>query len=512
MHKLVLLRHGESRLEPREPLHRLDRRGPLAEAGVEEARAAGQLLKAEGSRFDLAFTSVLKRAIRTLWIALDEMDLMWIPVEKSWRLNERHYGALQGLNKAETAAKFGEQQVLVWRRSYDTPPPALEPERPALRGKRPALRRRPTVPLTECLKDTVARVVPYWDSDHRSGGARRQARDRSPRTATRCARWSSTWTASPTRTIVELNIPTGIPLVYELDDDLKPLKHYYLGDPEEVARRVAAVAARERPRPDGAPFFLAPRLVAAPRCGRRRGKRISRRCAPDRRADAQSCRRSEASQREARDALRASERAISEANRSLAALEAEGAAAARGVRAPRGAAPRAASAAREREAAIERMLLARSCRRRARHAARGAVRRRSRRPRARLHYVGYVSRAAAALSAPTARRRGDRAPGPRSARRAPTGCAAIERRAAPTARRCSRSAGSASACSIALGARDPREPAGDQGAARRRGAPRPPGREIGRIVARRVADAAAECPESRSPRCAASCGCRCAGN
>ena len=188
MRKLVLLRHGESRLEPREPLHRLDRRRPVRQQGVAEARAAGRLLKAEGYAFDLAYTSVLKRAIRTLWIALEELDQMWLPVEKDWRLNERHYGALQGLNKAEMAAKFGEEQVLVWRRSYDTPPPPLDARRPALRRQRSALRRH----------QGAADRVPQ--GHRRARGAvlgERASRPRcapasacwSRRTATRCARW-----------------------------------------------------------------------------------------------------------------------------------------------------------------------------------------------------------------------------------------------------------------------------------------------------------------------------------
>jgi 2,3-bisphosphoglycerate-dependent phosphoglycerate mutase len=220
MHKLVLLRHGESQWN-RENRFTGWVDVDLSPVGIEEARAAGRLLKAEGYRFDLAFCSVLKRAIRTLWIALDELDQMWIPEEKNWRLNERHYGALEGLNKAETAAKYGEQQVLIWRRSYDTPPPALDAGDARYEGRDPRYAGI-EVPRTECLKDTVARVIPYWNS--------------AIAPAVRAGR--------RVQKIVELNVPTGIPLIYELDKDLKPLKHYYLGDADEVARRIAAVSAQ----------------------------------------------------------------------------------------------------------------------------------------------------------------------------------------------------------------------------------------------------------------------------
>jgi 2,3-bisphosphoglycerate-dependent phosphoglycerate mutase len=241
MRKLVLLRHGESDWN-RENRFTGWTDVDLSEKGIAEARAAGKLLKSSGYAFDLAYTSVLKRAIRTLWIALDELEQMWLPVEKSWRLNERHYGALQGLNKAEMAAKFGEEQVLIWRRSYDTRPPELDRADPRYEGKDPRYARI-KVPLTECLKDTVARVVPYWESSIapavRSG--RRvliAAHGNSMRALVKHLDGISD------RAIVKLNIPTGIPLVYELDDSLKPARHYYLGDPEEVARRVASVAAQ----------------------------------------------------------------------------------------------------------------------------------------------------------------------------------------------------------------------------------------------------------------------------
>jgi 2,3-bisphosphoglycerate-dependent phosphoglycerate mutase len=237
-HKLVLLRHGESQWN-RENRFTGWTDVDLSDTGVAEARAAGRLLKSLGYGFDLAFTSVLKRAIRTLWLALDELDQMWLPVEKNWRLNERHYGALQGLNKAEMAAKYGEQQVLVWRRSYDTPPPALAEDDKRYEGRDPRYA-GVQVPLTECLKDTVERVVPYWQSAIvpavRAG--RRvlvAAHGNSLRALVKHLDGISD------DKIVGLNIPTGLPLVYELDDSLQPLKHYYLGDAEEVAKRTAAV-------------------------------------------------------------------------------------------------------------------------------------------------------------------------------------------------------------------------------------------------------------------------------
>jgi 2,3-bisphosphoglycerate-dependent phosphoglycerate mutase len=241
MHKLVLLRHGESGWN-RENRFTGWTDVDLSAQGVEEARAAGRLLKAGGWDFDLAHTSVLKRAIRTLHLALEELDRLWLPVVKDWRLNERHYGALQGLNKAETAAKFGEAQVLAWRRSYDTPPPALETGDARYEG-RDARYAGVAVPTTECLKDTVARVIPYWEGviapSVRAG--RRvlvAAHGNSLRALIKHLDGVSD------ADIVGLNVPTGMPLVYELDAGLRPLKHYYLGDPDEVARRVAAVAAQ----------------------------------------------------------------------------------------------------------------------------------------------------------------------------------------------------------------------------------------------------------------------------
>ena len=245
MHKLVLLRHGESGWN-RENRFTGWTDVDLSPQGVEEARAAGRLLKAEGYAFDLAYTSVLKRAIRTLDIALEELDQLWIPVQKDWRLNERHYGALQGLNKAETAAKFGEAQVLQWRRSYDTPPPPLEPGDPRLEARD----RRYlgiAVPATECLKDTVARAIPYWNeaiAPAIRAGKRVlvAAHGNSLRALVKHLDGVSD------TDIVGLNVPTGIPLVYELDAGLRPLKHYYLGDPAEVARRVAAVSAQGKAR------------------------------------------------------------------------------------------------------------------------------------------------------------------------------------------------------------------------------------------------------------------------
>ena len=243
MHKLVLLRHGESGWN-RENRFTGWIDVDLSAQGVEEARAAGRLLRNEGYAFDIAFTSVLGRAIRTLHLALEELDLLWIPEEKSWRLNERHYGALQGLNKSETAAKFGEAQVLAWRRSYDTPPPALEPADPRNAARDPRYA-GVAVPLTECLKDTVARVIPYWESA--IGPAVRAGRrvlvaahGNSLRALVKHLDGVSD------ADIVALNIATGVPLVYELDNGLRPLRHWYLGDAAEVAKRVAAVSAQGR--------------------------------------------------------------------------------------------------------------------------------------------------------------------------------------------------------------------------------------------------------------------------
>ena len=244
MKKLVLMRHGESAWN-------LENRFTgwvdvdLTEKGVAEARQAGQLMKVAGLTFDLGYTSLLTRAIRTLWLAQEELDRRWIPVIKHWRLNERHYGALQGLNKAETAAKFGDEQVHLWRRSYDVPPPALDVNdagHPA-RDLRYASLLPEELPLTECLKDTVVRVVPYWQMEIapqiRAGkSVIIAAHGNSLRALIKHLDHMSD------DDIVSLNIPTAVPLVYELDDDLKPLRRYYLGDPEAVAKAQAAVAAQ----------------------------------------------------------------------------------------------------------------------------------------------------------------------------------------------------------------------------------------------------------------------------
>jgi 2,3-bisphosphoglycerate-dependent phosphoglycerate mutase len=246
MHKLVLLRHGESGWN-RENRFTGWTDVDLSAQGVAEACSAGRLLKTGGYAFDFAYTSMLKRAIRTLHLALEELDQLWIPVAKDWRLNERHYGALQGLNKAETAAKFGEAQVLAWRRSYDTPPPALEPGDPRHEAPDPRYT-GVAVPRTECLKDTVARVMPFWESTIAPavrGGLRILvvAHGNSLRALIKhLDRVSDV-------DIVGLNVPTGVPLVYELDDQLRALGHYYLGDATEVAKRVAAVSAQGKAKP-----------------------------------------------------------------------------------------------------------------------------------------------------------------------------------------------------------------------------------------------------------------------
>jgi 2,3-bisphosphoglycerate-dependent phosphoglycerate mutase len=244
MHKLVLLRHGES-VWNKENLFTGWTDVDLSEKGWEEAKEAGRLLKEQGYIFDLAFTSVLKRAIRTLWIALDEMDLMWLPVTLDWRLNERHYGALQGLNKAQTAAKYGEQQVKLWRRSYDIQPPALEPADSRFPGNDPRYQglAQDQLPLTECLKDTVARFLPCWHQliapQVRSG--KRVLIAAHGNSLRALVKYLDDITEAD---IVELNIPTGMPLVYELDDDLRPLGNYYLGDAERVKQAMEAVASQ----------------------------------------------------------------------------------------------------------------------------------------------------------------------------------------------------------------------------------------------------------------------------
>jgi len=244
MHKLVLIRHGEStwNLENRfTGWTDVD----LTATGIEQAKQSGRLLKAEGYDFDVAYTSVLKRATRTLWHTLDELDRTWLPVVHSWRLNERHYGALQGLNKAETAKKYGDEQVLIWRRSYNVPPPPLEPNDPRCERSdvRYAKLAPEQVPLTECLKDTVARVLPFWNESMAPAirAGRRlvvSAHGNSIRALVKYLDGISD------DDIVGLNIPNGIPLVYELDDELKPLRHYYLGDAAAAEKAVAAVAAQ----------------------------------------------------------------------------------------------------------------------------------------------------------------------------------------------------------------------------------------------------------------------------
>ena len=242
--KVVLVRHGESEWN-KENRFTGWTDVDLSVKGMEEAHEGGRVLQAEGYQFDVAYTSVLKRAIRTLWTVMDEMDLMWIPVYRSWRLNERHYGALQGLNKAETAAKFGEGQVKIWRRSYDIRPPELTPDDPRFPGRDPRYRdlTPAELPLTECLKDTVARFLPLWHDTIAPAIQSGQkvliaAHGNSLRALVKYLDQVSD------QDIVELNIPTGMPLVYELDDNLKPLRHYYLGDPDKVKAAMEAVAAQ----------------------------------------------------------------------------------------------------------------------------------------------------------------------------------------------------------------------------------------------------------------------------
>jgi len=242
MHKLVLIRHGESAWN-KENRFTGWTDVDLTDKGREEARDAGKLLKAEGFSFDIAYVSVLRRALTTLWLALDEMDELYIPVEKSWRLNERHYGDLQGLNKAETAAKFGDEQVLVWRRSYDIPPPPLEKSDERWPGHDPRYKglSASDLPVTECLKDTVARFLPYWHETIapvvRSGKkVIIAAHGNSLRALVKYLDNVSD------EDIINLNIPTGVPLVYELDDDLKPIRNYYLGDQSAIEAAMNAVA------------------------------------------------------------------------------------------------------------------------------------------------------------------------------------------------------------------------------------------------------------------------------
>ena len=249
MYKVVLLRHGES-IWNKENLFTGWTDVDLSEKGRDEAKQAGVMLKEQGYSFDLAFTSVLKRAIRKLWITLDEMDLMWIPVQRDWRLNERHYGALQGLNKAETAAKYGEDQVKIWRRSYDIRPPALEETDSRYPGKDRRYQSVPheQLPLSECLKDTVDRFLPAWhDVIAPQVKAGKQvlivAHGNSLRALVKYLQ------DVPDEEIVDLNIPTGVPLVHELDENLKSVRNYYLGDPDQIAKAVnkaksTGVAAR----------------------------------------------------------------------------------------------------------------------------------------------------------------------------------------------------------------------------------------------------------------------------
>ena len=248
MHRLVLLRHGESDWN-RENRFTGWTDVDLSEKGRAEAREAGRLMAAEKFEFDVAHTSVLKRAIRTLWMVLDEMDLMWIPVQRSWRLNERHYGALQGLDKAETAAQYGEAQVKIWRRSYDIPPPLLTPDDPRhpSRDRRYSGLKPGELPLSESLKDTVARFLPYWHGSI--------APDIAAGRKVLIAAHGNSLRALvkyldnvPDEEIVELNIPTGIPLVYLLNEDLEPLQKFYLGDPETVKKATAAVANQGKAR------------------------------------------------------------------------------------------------------------------------------------------------------------------------------------------------------------------------------------------------------------------------
>jgi 2,3-bisphosphoglycerate-dependent phosphoglycerate mutase len=249
MHKVVLLRHGES-------VWNMENRFTgwtdvdLTQRGVEEAKGAGETLKEAGFVFDCAYTSVLKRAIKTLWLALESMDLMWIPVHHSWRLNERHYGALQGLNKAEMAAKFGDEQVLLWRRSYDVPPPPLErgdPRHPR-RDPRYAGLAESELPLTECLKDTVDRFLPYWN-DVIAPEVRRGKRVIVAAHGNSLRALIKYLDGVDDRKIVGVNVPTGRPLVYELDAGLKPMRSYYLGDQNEIEGAMRAVADQGKAKP-----------------------------------------------------------------------------------------------------------------------------------------------------------------------------------------------------------------------------------------------------------------------
>ena len=249
MYRLVLLRHGESTWN-KENLFTGWKDVDLSDKGRVEAAEAGRLMAAEKYEFDVAHTSLLKRAIRTLWMALDEMDMLWLPVQNSWRLNERHYGSLQGLNKAETAAKYGEDQVKIWRRSYDIPPPPLsvdDPDHPS-HDRRYTSLKRDELPQSESLKDTVARFLPYWHSaiapDIKSG--KRVLIAAHGNSLRALVKYLDTVSDQD---IVGLNIPTGIPLVYLLNEDLKPLQHYYLGDQAAAEAKATAVANQGKARP-----------------------------------------------------------------------------------------------------------------------------------------------------------------------------------------------------------------------------------------------------------------------
>jgi len=239
-----LLRHGESAWN-KENRFTGWTDVDLTEKGVEEASNAGKIMKEKGFTFDIVFTSVLKRALRTTWLALDQMDLLWIPDEKTWRLNERHYGALQGLNKAETAEKHGDEQVLIWRRSYDTPPPALETSDERYPGNQERYQSmdKKDIPATESLKDTVARFLPYWHETIAPTilSGKKVLISAHGNSLRALVKYLDNMTEEA---VIKLNIPTGVPLVYELDADLKPLRHYYLGDEDEIAKKAAAVAAQ----------------------------------------------------------------------------------------------------------------------------------------------------------------------------------------------------------------------------------------------------------------------------
>jgi 2,3-bisphosphoglycerate-dependent phosphoglycerate mutase len=244
MRQVVLLRHGES-LWNKENRFTGWTDVPLTERGVQEALTAGRLLREQGYSFDITHTSVLNRAIKTLWLVLEEMDLMWLPVVHTWRLNERHYGSLQGLNKAETAAKFGEEQVKVWRRSYDTPPPPLERTDPRYPGheRRYAGLTPEQLPLAESLKDTVDRFLPYWH-DILAPAIRSGERVLVAAHGNSIRAMVKYLDGISDSAIIDVNIPTGIPLVYELDDELRPIKHYFLGDPDEAKRAIEQVASQ----------------------------------------------------------------------------------------------------------------------------------------------------------------------------------------------------------------------------------------------------------------------------